>query len=77
MLDRLQLIGLLTTWMFFAALNIAHHLVTFTLMVLILHTLVHHKEGETVSFDQISDVGLAAASATMTLACAITCVFWV
>ena len=63
--------------MFFAAVNVAHHLATFVLMVLILHTLGNVEGGEPASVGQKSGVGLAAASATMTLACAITCVYWV
>ena len=74
---HLQVIGLLTTWMYVAAVNVAHHLATFVLMVLILHKLANITGGESVSVGHISGVGLAAASATMTLACAITCTYWV
>ena len=62
--------------MVFAAVNVAHHLATFALMVLILHALVQERS-ELYGVGQMSVVGLAAASATMTLACAIACLYWV
>ena len=67
-----QDIGLLTTWMFFATVNVAHHFVTFFMMVLILFA-----RGNNLNGGESVSVGLAAALATIALACAITCVYWV